>query len=296
MKNHKNRSLLPPSRKYIIEDRITKWLIVPYKMILCCPRMSGRPVTRSRASTSQTAAGPGLHDVSRYLDTITSSSSHTLTRRSVSDRRELVETLKSFIERRIKMVASDRITGHSRLVVSDEYVQGCERVMMKYLVSLIRQLTISSLHRAEQLRPDQSTVNGEDTLMEETPVRSTANEEWLLYKEDCATYFVRTLKNAKEAASLETPTQPQAAPVFNQSEYASHAAEEDKRLMITAQSVRRIGLRDLVAVLPCVQMPVVLERNLVNFAAFHEVSTEYRARGYASSSPLISFSQTPNNV
>jgi len=259
--------------------------------------MSGRPVTRSRASTSQTAAGPGLHDVSRYLDTITSSSSHTLTRRSASDRRELVETLKSFIERRIKIVASDRVTGHSRLVVSDEYVQACERVMMKYLVSLIRQLTISSLHRAEQLSPDQTTVNGEDTLMEETPVRSTANEEWLLYKEDCATYFVRTLKNAKEAASSETQTQPQpAVPVFNQPEYASHAADEDKRLMITAQSVRRIGLRDLVAVLPCVQMPVVLERNLVNFAAFHEVSTEYRARGYASSSPLISFSQTPNNV
>jgi len=67
-------------------------------------------------------------------------------------------------------------------------------------------------------------------------------------------------------------------------------------LMITAQSVRRIGLRDLLAVLPGTKMPVVIERNIVNFVAFHEISTEYRARGYASSSPTISFSQIPNII
>ena len=246
--------------------------------------MSARPVTRSRASA-------GTEIPSRYIETITSSSSHTTTRRSSADRRELVETLKSFIDRRIKALTTERTSGHARLVVSEEYIQTCERVVMKYLISLLQQLSITSLHRAEQL--NLSHIQDEDVTME-TPVRSTATEEWLLYKEDCATYFGRTLKNAKDVTET-SPAQPTpAAPVFNQSEYAAHASEEDKRLLITAQSVRRISLRDLLAVVPLVRMPVVMERNVVNFVAFHEISTEYRARGYASSSPTISFSLNPN--
>jgi hypothetical protein len=242
---------------------------------------SSRPVTRSRAHSGI----PALDDVSRYLESMTTGSSHFTTRRAVSERRELVDTLRSFIDRRIRSLTN------TRLIVSDEYMQICEQVLVKFAFSIIRQLAITSLHRADQL---QDLHTNEDDVME-TPVRSTSKEEWLLYKEDCATYFGRSLKNVTDVSG-ESETQPglSSVPEFNQAEYAAHAAEEEKRILITAQSVRRITLRDLLAALPSIKMPVVVERNIVNYIAFHEISTEYRARGYATSSPSVGFSLNPS--
>ena len=159
---------------------------------------------------------------------------------------------------------------------------------MTFVLSVVRHLAITSLHRADQL---QSPDTGDEM---ETSVRSTAREEWLLYKEDCATFFTRSLKNAKDVSNGSEPQPAMAVPEFNQAEYAAHAAEEEKRILITAQSVRRITLRDLLASLSLIKMPVVIERNIVNFIAFYEVSTEYRARGFASSSPSVGFSLHPS--
>jgi hypothetical protein len=262
--------------------------------------MSNRPNTRSRGISSSS----GIHDVNRYIDNITgssSSSSQISTRRAGSDRRELVETLKTFIDKRIKLLSNERpVVGTLKLGVSDEYILICEKVLMQYLITFIRRLSVVSLHRTEQLSA--ASLGNDGNMMDDDVSarvkKSTAIEEWLLFKEDCATFFTRALKTAKDSAVATengTATPPLGVPPeFNQPEYAAHASEEDKRLLITAQSVRRISLHDLLAVVSCVKMPAVLERNLVNFVAYYEVSTEYRARGYASSSPTISFSANPS--
>jgi hypothetical protein len=148
--------------------------------------------------------------------------------------------------------------------------------MGKFLERLLSFLVVVSKHRAGLL--DGTSDGG---------VPDTALEEWLLYKEDCATYFGRQL------TALGGGNQQVGPPVFVKSDYQSHAFEEENRLIVTAQSVSRINLLDLKIFLSKSTMPNHIRQTLINYIAFVQLSSEYRARGYAESSPTVGFTPSP---
>ena len=210
-----------------------------------------RPLTRSRASTSED--GAAVNDVTRFLQELTKKDP------KLKQSESMYDSIQSAIEKQL------RSGGNSKIKLPESFIIATENHLSSFLVQLLQNLVIASRHRAE-LNP--SSIDG----MTE---RDTSTEEWLLYKEDCATHFNRCMRD---------PTTAAAPPVYNKADYQSHASEEEQRMLITAQSVRRVGLRDLLTV----KLPRRVEQKVIDSVAFQELCSEYRARGLAS--PAVGYS------
>jgi hypothetical protein len=149
--------------------------------------------------------------------------------------------------------------------VSPEFVSTVDHVLTMYIRRLLQSLVTVSKHRAGMT----------DNPNREKSIRTTDLENWLLFKEDCATYFT------KHNVNTGTPIPP--PPVFNEKEYSAHAREEEAKLLLTAQSVRQISLRDLIPLIlsesPAMTCPSGLKQRILDRVCFEEVCTDYRSRG-----------------
>ena len=148
--------------------------------------------------------------------------------------------------------------------ISTEFVSEIETAMEGYLDELVRRLVVVSHHRAG-LTPSL-------TLDEEMKTTSTSAEEFLLYKEDCADYVRKLIAGTGPASD---------PPQFNKAEYASHAVEEEERMTLTAQSVRRLCSKDLVPLLMAhgsLTIPEETAQSLINQIAFNELKSDYISR------------------
>ena len=213
-----------------------------------------RPVTRSRANDSSSSA---VGELSKFLQDLTKP-----TRARTARVDSSMDNIRAAIERRLKAMGRTVSGGPSRVVLSDEYVESVQAVMTKFLVETLRRLVLVSHHRA-------GLTTGPYSSMAEY---STKAEEFLSFKEDCAHFFTKAA-NDNFPADLVPP-------VFNQAEYAAHAAEEEQKLLITAQSVRRATVKDLLHLLN--EIPERIASKVINDIAFMELNAEYRARSLES--------------
>jgi len=204
-----------------------------------------RPMTRSRvpeASSSSSAVG----EVAKLLTDLTKPERSRVSRQvSLSDQiRAKVESLSG-----------------AKYRIESEYVDTCRAALEQFLHELIRKLRIVSLHRAG--------LSSE----ERRGIKSTSLEEFLLFKEDCASYFQKVI--AEDANARE--------PVFVKQDYAAHALEEEEKILLTSQSVRRINARDFLAILPTAKIPQCTAQKLTNKAALAELLADYTTRGSSAS-------------
>ena len=229
------------------------------------PRSGGRRVTRSRATTAGDG-GTSIDTVTKFLQELTKPDA---TKESTEP--PMYETIKSAVEKRARALGRTTTAGPNRIMISDEFLSTVEDVVDTYLHRVIEGLVTVSRHRAGCLASDESA---DFDSMAET---STSLEEWLLHKEDCATYMTRLITGEKREGPIPPP------PVFTKADYAAHAAEEETTMLLTAQSVRRLTLRDLLPLLLCeskvAACPPVLRTRLVNRIAALELHSEYSARG-----------------
>ncbi len=181
--------------------------------------------------------------------------------------------------------------------VPNEFVHTVEKALNQYCQRALHALVTVSKHRAaESLREDNMDLEGVSTM------RNMNLENWLLFKEDCATYFgkvvaaaasesaANTSKNSEQTnTSAAVAPKPNAAniirPVFSESDYSVHALEEEAKLLLTAKSVRQVSLRDMLPLIlsdsEAIACPSQVKQKLVNKITFGEVCADYRARGYA---------------
>jgi hypothetical protein len=158
--------------------------------------------------------------------------------------------VKAAIERQIKTLGKTA----QKNSVSDEYISLLTDVMERYLEDLLRRMSIVSQHRASLRESDMGQP-------------STKIEDFLLFKEDCADYMRKVFSNPEFRSD---------APKFNQDEYASHALEEEQRMVLTAQSVRRLCGRDLLVLLIADKsIPRTSSEKIVNRIAFNELRADY---------------------
>ena len=169
----------------------------------------------------------------------------------------------------------DRLLEKKSLKVSTKYVEDVEKMLKAKLDQILALMTIVSNHRAGLL-PESEEYS---LKMKEA---SASLEEFLLFKEDCAAYFSKRFP----LAPSEGVDPNLAPPQFNKAEYASHALEEENRMLVTAQSVKRLGGRDLLPLLerrsPLTLPPGLAER-LVNKISFSELVNEYVSQNSSSS-------------
>lgn len=122
--------------------------------------------------------------------------------------------------------ASLRAAVHARLPAamhaSPAFVDALESALLTFLRSLLRNMSVVSANRAELQNVSQSPTH-----------RSTSLEEWLLHKEDCAVRFSKLFHSSNDTS------------IPSKADYSAHAAEEEQRNLLTAQSVRRLSLQDL---------------------------------------------------
>ena len=205
-----------------------------------------RPVTRSRGSGDPIENVPStsaVGDVSKILTELVKPE-----KLRTAKQPRLIDHIKSKI---------DSLIQEKPVHVENDYLQVCHDLMLECLKQLIEKLRIVSLHRAGLLDAADDSV-GEQK-------KSTILEEFLLFKEDCAAY-------------LRDPTGKE-APVFVKQDYSTHALEEEDKILLTAQSVRRISARYFLAVLSMVQIPQPTARKLANQAAVSELLSDYMSRG-----------------
>lgn len=214
-----------------------------------------RPLTRSRAS----GVGPPPTSQDEPKESIIPATRTSVYRPTASLRR--------LIESRTR----------PGIITPNEFVHTVDLVLNKYIQRLLHALVVVSEHRAgvnkDNLDPSHRTVG---------------LENWLLYKEDCATFFGKVMAAAAESKDQSPPAARPSnivAPVFSESDYSVHALEEEAKLLLTARSVRQVCLRDLLPLILCqseaIACPSVIKQQMVNKIAFAEVCADYRARGYA---------------
>lgn len=148
--------------------------------------------------------------------------------------------------------------------ISTEFVYQVETVMEEYLDELVRRLVIVSHHRAG--------LTTSANLDDEMRATSTTVEEFILYKEDCADYMRKLI--AGTAPNSDPPQ-------FSKAEYSSHAAEEEERMILTAQSVRRLCNKDLIPLIRAeggLKVPEATAQTLINRIAVNELKSDYLSR------------------
>ena len=210
-----------------------------------------RRVTRSKTTNDSSSSAVG--ELSKFLQDLSKPTRLRTTRSDSS-----LDFVRTAIEKRLKQGGRTVGIGPNRVTVTDDFVAAVETSITKYLVELLRRLVVVSHHRA-------GLTSGPFDTMAESRMQT---EEFLSFKEDCAHFFAK--------AARENFPPDATPPEFNQSEYAAHAAEEEQKLLITAQSVRRITVKDLLALLN--DCPDHISAKLVNDIAFIELNAEYRAR------------------
>ena len=154
--------------------------------------------------------------------------------KSVNDTAQYLESLK--MNRRSSPQSVVRAAIEKKLIkmsINEEFSTTVEKLLLKKLSNLLNQMVFLSHHRCTPLvNPDHSTA------------------AWLLHKEDLAVHY------SKNNPSI---------PAFTE-EYTLHAGEESERNLLTAQSVRRLTLKDL--------LPFV-DPKFVNSIARRELISEY---------------------
>lgn len=168
-------------------------------------------------------------------------------------------SLEDHVNLKINDILANIVTKNSgSLEVDSDFTSICKSVLLEYLSGVLRRLQLVSRHRA-----------GLSAAIDDGGERLVLLEEFLLFKEDCATY----LRKTNDGSSLLK------APVFVKEDYAAHGLEEEDKLLLTAQSVRRINARDLLAVIPLIKMPHHSASHLINKAAFFELTANFTTRG-----------------
>lgn len=163
--------------------------------------------------------------------------------------------------------AIERKIGKS-LKVPEKFIQEVEKMLELKLYQTLALMTIVSNHRAG-LIPEPEQYHH---MMKES---KTSLEEFLLFKEDCAAFFTKRFPVSPESSGEGDQPPP---PQFNRAEYASHAVEEEERMLVTAQSVKRLSGRDLLPLLQQkspLKLPPGLAEQLVNKISFSELINEY---------------------
>lgn len=229
---------------------------------------SGRPATRSR--TTDASSGGAVSDVSKFLQDLSRK-----TTRSSKDASVGTSHVRAAIERRVKALGHSVGSGLSKISVTDEYIEAVEKAVVQYVERLLGSMVTVSLHRAglEGPFPD---LMGEQSLL---------TEEWLLHKEDQAAYMRKILQDKASYSPPAQGTAPEAVPPppeLIKSDYSTQAQENDEKLLVTARSVRRVTLRDLLPLLASrcqsATIPARLQAGLMNRIAVHEVNADYRNR------------------
>jgi hypothetical protein len=148
--------------------------------------------------------------------------------------------------------------------LSEKYIDTIHGALLQKLDEILRLMCLVSNHRAGLNKPSSKY----DNFMKE---QSASLEEFLLFKEDCSNYF------SKQFLSSENPQLGQGQrPVFNRAEYASHALEQEERMLLTAQSVKRLGGRDLLPLLGH-RSPLVISESLLPRLVDQIVKNELRS-------------------
>ena len=147
---------------------------------------------------------------------------------------------------------------------SDSFLDEVGRALSVKLDQILSCMVIVSNHRAGLL-PDTPPE-----YADEIKEVSASLEEFLLYKEDCAAYLTKIFPGPVEGLN---------PPVFNKTEYAPHAVEEENRMIITAQSVKRLTGKDLLPLLRGNLSPLIIPpefaSKLVQQIATNEMIAEY---------------------